>query len=242
LATLIFVSGSVPTFAGNIYEEILDWGSESITRSVLATASATSGFGGAPGTEIRGSILVPIAYVGSYSGAPFNQIPGNPTFAYVTFNLKSTSDNTGIPGFINQDFEGSFKISSGINGTGTVFVSGSDITAYIYTPYVGISHFSLNTVPVADFTGSLIDNGQYTSSFGVDLSIYRILGLGSKLVNGHPTTTFFSASLNAGSVAGTTPQDPAPVPEPSTLSLLGVGAAVLAFGAYRRDAKGVAAV
>ena len=251
LAALVVVAGSVSTYAGTVYEQILEYAPNinTDTKNITAVAGATNSFTHGIGTEISGSQQVSgLLYTGSYPNLSL------PSTAYVTFDLRSTDDNTGIGVQLSQDFRGTYSISSGVNGTGTVYVHGDDILGNINT-FVGENTLDLSatTNPAPDYdgngnpvvatggvlTGSLIydpDTGDelYTNAFGIQLTLAHISGLSKTTKFGHSTVQFTSANLDAGSVS-------AFVPEPSTFSLLGLGVAGLALGAYRRRKAATAA-
>jgi PEP-CTERM motif len=114
-----------------------------------------------------------------------------------------------------------------------VLVAGSNVNAVI-AQQTGRSVVVLNTVFNGNdgATGSLVTGGGYTAPFGLDINLFAVAGLNKTTINGISTTTFARAKVAAGDVLGTVGSSP--VPEPSTLSLLGLGAAGLVFGVYRR--------
>ena len=240
LAALVVVSSSLVASADVVFETIIAFETPAGTaRPITGVAGASNGYGGGYGTQISGTALVPVdAYAGSY---PAGFIAGYPTGSiYETIDLKST-DLAAVSGTsFDQHFRGTFTLSSGANGTGTVYVTG-EILSEINARTTNTT-FSLNTTtnppgtgtsnPPGDvftggqLTGSLI-RPYYTNAFGVDLNLRLIQGLSIATSGSNKTIQFTGAAFDAGSVSGY-------VPEPSTFSLLGLGAAGLAFGAYRR--------
>ena len=155
----------------------------------------------------------------------------NPTTqAYLTFDLKSTGDATTIPPSLGgiQSFIGSFKITSNADGSGTVYVaSASNALTGTLVATNGLITFPLSTTASSDLTGTLISDG-FIGPFGVALQFSNVTpGFGLTTIGGHQTIRSFTSVVN-GTVTGTA------VPEPSTLSLLGLGAAGLVFSTYRR--------
>ncbi len=230
LVGLILVAGNVSAFADLV--NIISWNAQTASSpTAVATVSATSGAGNTAGTEIS---LTNAVLNGPIDGAG-NAVTVAPI--YLSFDLRSTNANTGNSGHLLQDFAGSFTIK---DANGVVLVNGASITGEI-SQTTGRSTITLNTFFAADPTGTLITatNVQpygYVAPFGVDINLGSASGLAATTINGVSTTTFTTAKLNAGDVQGTPGTAPSPVPEPSTFALLGLGAAAMAFGAYRRRA------
>jgi len=248
LAALVVVAGSVSAFADPIFENIITWNASASSTSVTGTAGAGLSSTGGYGTEVTGSTAVSFgAYSGFYQG--YGNFASFPTSGYVTFDLKSTDASTISSGTITQDFTGSFSVSSGANGTGTVYISGASILGQISSA-AGRSTLDLNptTNPAPTFDpntgvpaiftggqlGGTLSHPYYTNGFNIDLVLASVVGFKNNTTGPSHTTSFTSAGLSGGDVQGY-------VPEPSTFSLLGLGAAGLAFGAYRRR-KAAAAV
>jgi len=246
LAALVVVASSLVASADAVVSETIISFENATTRTVTATVGATSSASGGYGTEIKGTSSVVVdPYSGSY---PAGFITGYPTgTVYETIDIKSTDFATGSPTF-SQDYSGTFTISSATNGGGTVYATGS-ILGNI-TARAGNTTFSLNTTtnpagtgPSTNPQGAVFTGGQltgslirpyYTNAFGVDLNLRLVQSLALASSGGNSTVSFGGAAFDSGSVSGY-------VPEPSTFSLLGLGAAGLAFGAYRRR-KAAAAV
>jgi PEP-CTERM motif len=218
LVGLVLVASSVSAFA----DTIVGWDSQtSSTPKVIATVGATNSASGGAGTEIsltNARLVNPV----DNDGNPLLAAP-----AYLTFDLKSTSANTGSTGNLNQTFSGFFTIK---DGSGNLLVGSTGITAQI-NQQAGRSVVALNTNFTTDPTGSLVTAGNFVSPFGLDINLSNVSGLAATTVNGVSTTTWTSARVSSGDVNGTVG---APVPEPSTFALLGLGVAGLAVGAYRR--------
>lgn len=224
LVGLVLVASSVSAFA----DTIISWdnGPNTTANAVTATASATAGSGNTAGTEIK-TAGTGIALTNPVDGADNDLSP-----AYLTFDLRSTGAATVSGTSINQLFTGTFSIHNTASG-GTVLVSGN-ITANLLANS-GATSFNLSTASSGAFTGSLVTAGGFTTPFGIDLNLYKVSGFGTTSVSGTTTSTFTSARNAFGDVLGSTTA----VPEPSTFALLGLGAAGLAFGAYRRRAAAV---
>jgi hypothetical protein len=220
LLGLVFAASSASVFA----DAIIDWLPNS-TRNITATASATSSSTGGAGTEIKGTNIL--------LGSP-TDTNGDPiTAAYLTFDIKSTGANIGGSN-IDQTFTGSFSITDSIGGT---VLAGGSIDSHIVA-LGGSTSFNLG-VTTSSLTGTLVTAGNgtlpFTAPFGIDMNLFRIVGSHDTVVGGVHTLAFTNAAIGTGELRGTIN----PVPEPSTFALLGLGAAAMAFGAYRRRAAAV---
>ena len=227
LATLVLLAGSVAAQAANV--TLLTFADVTSTNDVTGTAlNATQ-------TEIRAT-GIQIHFGGGVSGIP-NQT------GYMSFDIISTLGATvtldngdGTYMFSQHFFQGSFSITQNANLTGTNYLSGT-IAKGTAVGTTGDQSFGINSntnVANAPWTGTLKNN--FTGPFGWSFNLGNINGSGVDLTSYNtPTDPSTIASFTAN-VQGnfTATKYTSPVPEPSTLSLLGLGAAGLAFGAYRR--------
>ncbi len=230
LVGLVLVTGSLSAFADTYF---VNWDDGS-DKAVTATVGATNGNGGTYGTEIKATNVLLASPVTDQDGATISGTP------YITFDLKSTGAATGGSGTVNQNFIGSFSITNGAGGTvlvgGPIFgnitasKNASGTTASINLGAHAGTNIG-NSLTTA-FTGSLVTAGSYTTPFGLDLTLANVVNLTTTGAGATRTTNFTSASVGAGDVFGT--PGTSAVPEPSTFALLGLGAAAMAFGAYRR--------
>ena len=224
LVGLVLVASSVSAFA----DTIISWdnGPNTNANAVTVSNTATSGNGNTRGTEIK-TTGTSVALVNPVDGASNDLSP-----AYLTFDLRSTGAATVSGSQINQLFTGTFSIHDTASG-GTVLVGGN-ITANVLANS-GSSSFNLSAAPSGAFTGSLVTAGGFSTPFGIDLNLFKVVGFGTSTASGVTGVTWTSARNAFGDVLGSTTA----VPEPSTFALLGLGAAAMAFGAYRRRAAAV---
>ena len=235
LAALVLVGGSAAAFAdANLatYDTIIDFSQTSSTaRDITIVSGANKSSTGGGGSEISVTgLAVSVNYDGSWGpGAPYTDT--TLTSGFLTFDFKSTGAASGTTGAITQAFTGSFALT---DGAGKTYVAGSNV-ALTFGTTVG-TKTTAQTTTVSALTGTLIDNGQYKSPFGLDLNFFRQLSNTTVVsAGGVNTLGNNSLSLNGSDISGQQ------VPEPSTFALLGLGAAGLAVSAYRRR-KAAAAV
>ena len=218
LATLVLVVSAVAAQAANV--TLLTFGDMAPVNDVDGTQLTTSS------TNIAASgISVRI---------------GGPTIstqeAYMTFSLTTTTSASNINDngdgtyqFRQGGYTGTFSITSGPGGSGTVLLAGN-LAAGRTVSNTGDQSFSINssTNPGSSgWTGSLAS--QFSSPFGWSFNFGNVTpGVGLSNTTAPATISSFHSNVTGTFTATTT------VPEPSTLSLLGLGAAGLAFGAYRR--------
>jgi len=201
-----------------------------------SAVSATFANGAHTQTTIQGNdIQVTVTNIAPEAGLPGSQIE------YLTFNLTSTApaDNTlyGL-GVFAQSFQGSFSIRSATGGGGYNLLSGNSIGAIISGSLTGanVLNFQSNNNTSYDFnSGKNLQLPYYTFPTGLSFSFANVTGAANAHtgnttgsgVNTHHTLNPFTASVS-GVISAT------PIPEPSTLALLGLGGIGMAFGAYRR--------
>ena len=236
LAALVLVGGSAAAFAdANLatYDTIIDFKQTSSTaRDITIVSGANKSSTGGGGSEISVTgLAVTVTYDGSYPGGVAPYTDTTLTSGFLTFDFKSTGAASGTTGAITQAFTGSFALT---DGAGKTYVAGSNV-ALTFGTTVG-TKTTAQTTTVSALTGTLIDNGQYKSPFGLDLNFFRQLSNTTVVsAGGVNTLGNNSLSLNGSDISGQQ------VPEPSTFALLGLGAAGLAVSAYRRR-KAAAAV
>lgn len=214
LAAVVFAASSVSAFA----DTIVNFSDLSVGSKVKATASAT-------GTVIQSGLNGSPSGIAIGFGGGVNNVPNNTGF--ITFSLASTGVATTFAGGATQSFAGDFKITQNANGTGTVYVqsTGNALSGTIFAAN-GTTSFQIGMESSSDFTGTLIAPG-IVSPFGLSLQFSNVsLPFSTVVIGGKRTIRGFTSVVN-GTVTGV-------VPEPSTISLLGLGVAGLAFGAYRQ--------
>jgi len=209
-------------------DTILTFGQSTRTdRPIVATNTTVAGIPVST-TLTATNANVTITQLDNFFAIP----PSVPPFphAYLNFVFQSQGPATSTPNppFANtdsQNFLGHFEITSGLNGTGTNYLSGALVSAQLQGTNNQTSLVFNNTV-----------NPVFTSSVIVDLAPPTSAAFAFGNVNpsnhlvGLPGLQTFAAFRS--SVSGTFGAQA--VPEPSSLALLGLGAIGLVAGAYRR--------
>jgi hypothetical protein len=148
---------------------------------------------------------------------------GVPTSAFFDLSAASNGPAIQVLGATAQKFSGTFSINSLASNTGVNYLSGvfTDVT-------IGAGPGGARTV------GAPPDSLTLTSSVITDLAQPSALGLGFANVSPGFNQVGNSIGSFTSSVSGTFSASPAPVAEPTTLALLGVGVLGLAFVSSRK--------
>jgi PEP-CTERM motif len=222
LLNVVFATLMVSADAGTI----VSWGTN--MSGTQATASPTSGFGDTAGTEITSWTVIDAH---NQNG---DQIPHGPII--LQFDFRSTNAATTIDNVIQQDFTGSLFLT---DNTQTTILRSTDI-AFTWNSIFRENRspnesdwdrgYISNVTVSGETTGPLISSGGYGKNFDIIMD-FSVLYPGIRTVNGIPSLTFIIASVDDGEIANVVSTT---VPEPSTLSLVAVGAAAACFRLIRR--------
>jgi len=201
-------------------------------------------FGGQPGaitaTASTGLFTASTTITATNTGVLISSIGGSGVSITAVLNLTANSSGnaTDAGGVIEQNYNGSFSITSGNNGTGTNYLSGtfSGLT-------FGFSGGTVATLTASDPPGTISFTSSYSPAFPLGAptgASFTFSGVSPSL--GIVTSSFPIASTIGSFSAtgsGTFSATAAAVPEPSTMAIAGLGAlGMIGYGLRRRKILG----
>ena len=205
-------------------DTILVFGQNGIQNNFHAT---NNGLGGSAGGTTLSAVDISVTISGILNDAP---LP--PSFPNAYFDLHAVSNDAAITsgGHVQQDYTGTFSITSLTGGAGVNYLSGTfqevDYTAGGATVFgAGASLvLSASDTGVPSFTSDVI--GYTYGHRGISLSFVNVTP-SAHLTGpvGDLTIAAFNSSVSGNFSA---------VPEPSSFALLGLGGIGMAFAAVRR--------
>jgi len=145
-----------------------------------------------------------------------------PINAFLNFDIESTGVATLLLGQLLQPFGGSFSFTSLNGDSGTNYLS-SDFTDFVF----GINGGSSLTLNASEPPGSVVFSSDILNVG--QLALPRALSFAFADVTGPGEIVGSTLRGFTSSVSGTVSSEPPSVPEPSGLSLLGVGLAALSL-------------
>ena len=151
-----------------------------------------------------------------------------PLAAYLTLDATSTGAAVAVGKSLLQSYTGSFSITSGLDATGTNYLSG-DFTDSVFGAGAALTLSASEPWNTVTFTSDVIEN----------LESIRALSFGfadvSPLAHGEDETLASFQSSIAGTLSASIGDDgPDELPEPMTMSLLGLGLLGSAVASRRR--------
>jgi hypothetical protein len=154
-----------------------------------------------------------------------NVVPLPASFPQAYFNLSATSDSNATldgAGHITQEFNGSFSITSGVNGTGMNYLSGKFFDA-VFGSLTGLTMTASGPAGVPTLTSDAI--GDLGQSRAISLSFTNVNP--PAIITGNMTLGAFTSNVSGSFSA---------VPEPGSLALLCPGVIGL-FALWRRSRR-----
>jgi hypothetical protein len=210
-------------------------GGSFLACSAHATAILSFGQSGNGNTVVGTQTGTSTTIVAANAPITISQIDAaniTPLAGFLDMNFQSTSVATSTLGSLEEHFTGSFSMTSGANGSGTNFLSGT----LIDIAFGSNAAFNLNasTPPSGNvtFTSDVISASDLGLDRGAGFSfanVFPLLGIEDG------TFTSFTSSASGTFSANTLsspPPPPPPVMEPASLALFGAG--LLGLGVIHR--------
>lgn len=221
---LILAAAIAALSAPAMADTILAFGQSGVAQTMTGTAvtaDCSVAIGGTCFTEIDGS-NIPIIITS------INSLDPTPLLAFLNLNVAASSPLLTAGPALFQEFAGSFSITSGLNGSGTNFLSA--VFVDLVAGLNGASALSLTASNPPDplvFTSDVIDMSNFTEPFALSFSFTDVTPALAACGGIIKTLCAFESNVSGNMSAF------AQVPEPGSMALIGIGLVGLA-GVGRR--------